>query len=149
MITILVIIQNSRDLQHNSFPYLHSSLTDWGASASPFTFNLSAVLRNWGSWSWATFTSPAYMNSRIAVRCCKQQGVRGFRIKYWDINQKQSWCPNSSMLSLVWKPLYPVPLCTISTCTTMYNYILYLCWPLLHCAQLHPVPVESYKINIR
>ena len=34
------------------------------------TLSLSAVLRNCGSWSWATFTSPAYMNSRMAVRCC-------------------------------------------------------------------------------
>ena len=34
--------------------------------------SLSAVLRNCGSWSWATFTSPAYMNSRIAVKCLKK-----------------------------------------------------------------------------
>ena len=40
-----------------------------GASASPLTLSLSAVLRKAGSWSWATLTSPAYMNSRMAVRC--------------------------------------------------------------------------------
>ena len=40
-----------------------------GASARPLTLSLSAVLRKAGSWSWATLTSPAYMNSRMAVRC--------------------------------------------------------------------------------
>ena len=47
----------------------HSCLMVWGASARPLTFSLSAVLRKAGSWSWATLTSPAYMNSKIAVRC--------------------------------------------------------------------------------
>lgn len=39
-----------------------------GASASPLTLSRSAVLRKAGSWSCETFTSPAYMNSRIACR---------------------------------------------------------------------------------
>jgi len=55
--------------QHPLVVSSYSVFTDWGASARPFTLSLSAVLRNCGSWSWATFTSPAYINSRMAVRC--------------------------------------------------------------------------------
>ena len=40
------------------------------------TLRRSAVLRNCGSWSWATLTSPAYMNSRMAVRCWKGTSFR-------------------------------------------------------------------------
>ena len=72
----------------------HSSFTFWGASARPFTFRRSAVFRNCGSWScnmfdefwvllflvfeptWATFTSPAYMNSKIAVKCWNGTSLR-------------------------------------------------------------------------
>jgi len=46
-----------------------SRLIDDGVSASPFTFSRSAVFRNAGNCSWDTFTSPAYMNSRMAWRC--------------------------------------------------------------------------------
>jgi len=48
---------------------IYSCLIVWGASANPLTLSRSAVFRNAGSWSWATFTSPAYMNSKMAVRC--------------------------------------------------------------------------------
>ena len=47
----------------------YSCLMVWGASARPLTLSLSAVFKNAGSWSWATLTSPAYMNSRMAVKC--------------------------------------------------------------------------------
>jgi hypothetical protein len=47
----------------------YSCLMVCGASASPLTLSLSAVFRKAGSWSWATLTSPAYMNSRMAVKC--------------------------------------------------------------------------------
>ena len=52
-----------------SILYVHSCLMVWGASARPFTLSRSAVLRNAGNWSWATLTSPAYINSKMAVRC--------------------------------------------------------------------------------
>lgn len=48
-----------------------------GASASPLTLSRSAVLRNAGNWSCETFTSPAYMNSRMA---CKWLYATSFRI---------------------------------------------------------------------
>lgn len=47
----------------------HSRLIDDGVSANPLTLSRSAVLRNAGSCSCDTFTSPAYMNSKIACRC--------------------------------------------------------------------------------
>lgn len=46
-----------------------SRFIELGVSARPFTLSRSAVLRNAGSCSWDTFTSPAYMNSNIACRC--------------------------------------------------------------------------------
>lgn len=56
------------------FKYLHllqnhSRLIDDGVSASPLTLSRSAVFRKAGSCSCDTFTSPAYMNSKIACRC--------------------------------------------------------------------------------
>ena len=54
--------------------------TSWKA-----TLSLSAVLRNWGSWSWATLTSPAYMNSRMAVRCWEKEPPLGFNtVRYHE-----------------------------------------------------------------
>lgn len=49
---------------------------DW-VSARPFTFNLSAVFKKEGNCSCETFTSPAYMNSRIA---CKWLNETSFRM---------------------------------------------------------------------
>jgi hypothetical protein len=46
----------------------YSRLIAWGASASPFTLSLSAVFKKAGSCSWLTFTSPAYINSKIACK---------------------------------------------------------------------------------
>jgi len=54
----------------------YSCLMVWGASAKPLTLSRSAVFRNAGSWSWATFTSPAYINSKIAVRCWNGTSLR-------------------------------------------------------------------------
>ena len=56
--------------------YSYSCLMVWGASANPLTLSLSAVFKNAGNWSWATLTSPAYMNSRIAVKCWKGTSFR-------------------------------------------------------------------------
>lgn len=53
-----------------------SFLTTGGTSAKPLTLSRSAVLRKAGNWSWATFTSPAYMNSKIACRWAKGTSFR-------------------------------------------------------------------------
>lgn len=54
----------------SSFYYKnHSRLIDDGVSANPLTLSRSAVFRKAGNCSCDTFTSPAYMNSKIACRC--------------------------------------------------------------------------------
>lgn len=45
-----------------------SRLIDDGVSANPLTLSRSAVFKNAGSCSCDTFTSPAYINSKIACR---------------------------------------------------------------------------------
>lgn len=46
-----------------------SRLIGDGVSAKPLTLSRSAVFKNAGNCSCDTFTSPAYINSRIACRC--------------------------------------------------------------------------------
>lgn len=48
--------------------YQPSLLIGAGVSAKPFTFSLSAVFKNAGNCSCDTFTSPAYINSKIACK---------------------------------------------------------------------------------
>ena len=76
----------------------YSCLMVCGASASPLTLSLSAVFRKAGSWSWATLTSPAYMNSRMAVKCCNKKKVLSF--SYY---QKVNWLKKaiSSSIELI------------------------------------------------
>ena len=82
----------------------YSCLMVWGASARPLTLSRSAVFKNAGSWSWATLTSPAYMNSKMAVKCWNGTSFKimigcfaGFSSnKAWKINCTEfKWLKNS------------------------------------------------------
>lgn len=65
-----IMIFFSHFLLISSFYYKnHSRLIDDGVSAKPLTLSRSAVFRKAGNCSCDTFTSPAYMNSKIACRC--------------------------------------------------------------------------------
>lgn len=56
-------------IQYLVYHHQPSLFIELGVSAKPFTLRRSAVFRNAGNCSCDTFTSPAYMNSRMACRC--------------------------------------------------------------------------------
>jgi len=53
-----------------------SRLMGAGVSARPLTLSRSAVLRKAGNCSWETFTSPAYINSKMACRWVYETSFR-------------------------------------------------------------------------
>ena len=81
--------------------YVHSCLMVWGASARPFTLSRSAVLRNAGSWSWATLTSPAYINSKMAVRCWNGTSFRMMIGCLAGFSSKRA-CKKNKLISSIW-----------------------------------------------
>lgn len=66
--------KNKRNKKQNDQP---SRLIDDGVSAKPLTLSRSAVFKNAGNCSCDTFTSPAYINSKIA---CKWEYDTSFNI---------------------------------------------------------------------
>jgi len=66
-----IILQNKIKCGHQP-----SRLIGAGVSARPLTLSRSAVLRKAGSCSWETFTSPAYINSKMACRWVYETSFR-------------------------------------------------------------------------